>query len=253
MYGKFGWKHLLLAIAAFVLISAIIYLWDFYFEIRSPLLTGTIAGLVIVIGTVFGVDRVLVYRENLRWKKAKASVLLEISTCLNGMLTNVRGLAAIDVSVLDLPSSRGMSSDEWATHVSSILIEFFANGSNRNLIAQAVRQRAQKSWDNFFTGLQSCVQELERLLSMFPSITSQPELVGKITRVRSDVRLLYNIRMIFPDVLGIPLEQQPTPRDGNKKSSSDEVHDYAISSLDNLIISIISAKKTVDRLLKESA
>lgn len=253
MFGKFRWKRLLLAITVIVLISLLIYLWDFYYEVSSPLLTSIIAGLVIVIATVFGVDRVLAYRENLKWKRAKARVLLEISTCLNGMLTNVRGLARIDVSVLGLPGVGGMTSDEWVKHSSRNLTGFFKNKSNRSLIADAVRQRDQKSWDSFFTGAQSCVQELERLVSMFPSITSQPELVEKITKVRSDIRRLFSIRMIFPDVLGIPLEQQPTPRDGDKKSLSKAIHEGAISSLDNLIMSIISAKETVDKMLEESA
>ncbi|GAI19480.1 unnamed protein product, partial [marine sediment metagenome] len=194
------------------------------------------AGIVIVIATVFGIDRLLAYRERLKWKQAKANVLMEISACLNGLLTNIRGLAAIDVSALDLPTAGEMSSDEWSRRVNQNMRKFFE--SEKATITQAVRRRNQESWDNFFTASQSCIQELEKLLAMFPSISSEPELVEKIAQVRSDARLLYTVRIIFPDILGIPLEKQPIPKDGDKKASSEAIHNWAVSSVEKLIDSI---------------
>jgi len=245
-------KQLVLVIILVLSITGLVYAWDFYYEIDLPLLTNVLSGLVIVLATVFGVDRLLAHRENIKWKEARRSVLLEINTCLNSMLTNIRVLAGINISALPLPDSKRMDPVKWAQLGDKIITDYF-KGISEPLdtnIAQAVRRRDQKSWDNFFLGIQSCYQELDRLLAMFPSITSEAKLIEKVVAVRVACKNLHSIRMTFPDVLGIPLEQQPVPRNGDKISSSDNIHDWALKSLDELIISVVNAKDTISNSLE---
>ena len=251
MRKLFTRKELLLFIVILSSVGVLIYMWDFVWGFESPLLANIVAGLVIVAATIFGVNKVLAYREHVRWKQAKSGVLMEVSTCLNGMLTNIRGLAGIKLSDLFLPSTRGMSSDEWARNAGRIITEYFAKQSNplARQIANRIKQCDQRSWDIFFDGLQSCIQELDRLMTMFPSVVSQPELVEGIVAVRGNAKLLFNIRITFPDVLGIPLEKQPMPRNGNREELSNQIHEFAIRSLDELIVSIVHAKEIVDKLL----
>jgi hypothetical protein len=254
MRSKYGWKLPLLLVLILAAISGVVYLWDFVWEINSPLLASVVAGLLVVISTIFGIDRLLAYRENVKWKQAKSSVLMEINTCLNGMLTNVRGLAKIDWPALVAPSTKGLSSDEWAKQASDIITEYFEerSGPLAPEIAQAIRQRDQGSWDSFFSGILSCISELDRILATFPSITSEPELVGKMIAVRKATRLLVTVRITFFDVLGVPLEKQPMPRSGDRASASNGIHDLALKLLDELVISIVSAKKVVDKMLYKS-
>lgn len=251
MRSLFTRKELLFFIVILSSIGGIIYAWDFVYGFESPLLTNIVAGLFIVAAAIFGINKVLAYREHIKWKQAKSSVLMEISTCLNGMLTNIRVLAGIELSTLSLPSMKGMSPDEWARNTNRIITEYFVKQSNP-LAAQVVngiKQRNQRSWDIFLDGLRSCIQELDRLMTMFQSVVSQPELVRSIVAVRDNGKLLFNIRITFPDVLGILLEKQPVPRKGNKQESSNLVLELAIRSLDELIISIIHAKEIIDKLL----
>ena len=257
---RLGWRRpLLFIVVLLVIISVVVYLWDFHFGINSQLLSSIFAGLVAVILTIFGIDRLLAYRENARWRQAKSSALMEIDTCLNGMLTNVRGLAKIGWDTVVGSSTKGISwdewADEWAKDVSEIITEYFERRSDplAKEIADRVRERDQESWDYFFSGIQSCIQELDRIVAMFPSIISQPELVERIISVRRAARVLFYIRTAFFDRLGIPLDMQPMPKNGDRKRSSDLVHDFALKTLDEFIVSIVQAKKVVSVLLYESA
>lgn len=256
MNSRFRWKQIVLALVIAIVIAmlvCLVYFWDFYYDVDSPLLTSIIAGLVIVTATILGIDRLLAHREELRWKKAKFGVLMELATCLNSISTTVRTLAGIDYKSLGLPSREGLSYEEWFKRANEIDIQYWAKKSDplAQDIVDHVKNCGQHSWNTFLSGIQFTILELDRIVAMYPIITSQPDLVHKIVDVRKSINDLWAIRSTFPDILGIPIGQQPTPQIGDKQSTSDWVHGSAIQSLNELVISIINAKKTVGKLLFE--
>jgi len=251
MNSGFRWKQIILAVCAIALLVLLIYFWDFYCGVDSPLLTSIIAGLVIVAATILGINRLLAHREELKWKKARFSVLMELATCLNGMLTTVRTLAGINYNSLGFPSRKGLSYEEWFKRANEIDIQYWANKSDplAQDIVEHIKNCAQSSWDAFFSGMRITILELDRIITMYPAITSQPDLVHKIVDVRKCINDIWAVRSIDPDILGIPISDQPIPRFGDRQSANDWIHGSASESLNQLVVGIISAKKLVGKLL----
>lgn len=168
----------------------------------SRLSVSLAAGMIGSLVTVFYVQRILRSDEQIQWEKVRGHVGKQVNILANGTISAFR--LALDG---DLPAS--LENTEVATNPRKLrraMLDYIETVLLPGV--SGLRNMDQEHWRIFAMNMAGSVHAAERLISLF-SRHLDATVVGLILDTYEEARALHAHYEVWPDKLGIPLDQLP--------------------------------------------
>src|SRR5262249_21440532 len=206
------------------------------------LLINLAAGLIVVLLTVFGIDRVLRLDRQAEWAGVEARVnhrLLQLGTAT---ISAVRSACLLPPDVLDLAALTSDVFDKMRQEMIRVAIEVLKPSLNR------INDLDNAGWRSFTQNLQGTYTRIDQLLAMF-----RRELPAELVQILLDIQWttegMVQSFYTFHDVYGIPASRFSLGRRGRDIELQAALTESAIRTtglLLNECVALLGALKLSD-------
>ena len=198
------------------------------------IITGVVAGFIVNFMTN--------YREKRRWQTTVKYLKEDLQGLTAGILARVRGDL---IKVPYEPSSLNLSYETMYQEI----IDLFKNKIVSNFELEyknKLKKTNSKEWRYFIYFLQNTRNSIETNLSISLG-RLEPIVNEKLLNLKKEINLVITHYSTFPDVIGVPLDQQPPLTKGLKEESSYIINNVFSGQIKNLAVCAI---ETLEVLIK---
>ncbi|MBA7513772.1 hypothetical protein ES705_05790 [subsurface metagenome] len=196
--------------------------------------------LAIILGIISGIlSGFIVYfminlREKRKWKITSTYLLDESRRLTAGILTSVR----VKLKIPFHPSSNYNPGvyQEYIDFSKNIIVEKFINLEYKIFFKQV----KSKEWLNFINFLQAVRNSIETNLSISLNLLD-PSVSEKLLNLRKEIDSVIIYYSTFPDVIGVPLDQQSPSTKFTKEESSNRIHQQFFDNIKSLTFCAIES------------
>ena len=196
--------------------------------------TGIIAGFI--------VNFMINYREKRRWQTTEKYLKEDLQILTVGILTTVRGDL---IKIPYEPSSLNLSYEIMYQEI----IDLFKDKIIRNFgleYKNKLKKTNSKKWRYFISFLQYTRSSIENNLSLSLNHLD-PSTAEKLLNLRKEIRSIMIYYSTFPDIIGVPIDQQPPVTKGSKEKISCSINNVFSDQVKNLAVCAI---ETLEALIK---
>ena len=204
--------------------------------ITGTIITGIVAGLI--------VNFMIKHREKERWAEPAKHLKRELQRLTAGILTTVRSHLKIPFE----PSRSAVLADDYKSIYQEIINLF-----NEQIIKKfdsrykdRLKEINSQKWYYFISFLQDTYNSIGSNLSIFQN-QLDPQTTQKLLNLRDKIRIVMAHYSISPDVIGVPLDQQPPVTRGSQEETSNSIHNALFHFIKDLTI---YATDTLNFLIK---
>lgn len=206
--------------------------------ILSDLLGTTFTGTIvtgIVAGIVAGliVNFMIKHREKKRWTKPAIHLKRELQRLTAGILTTVRSYLEVPFE----PSHSVTLTDDY-----KVIYQQIVNLFNREIIKKfdsrykdRLKEINSQKWYYFISFLQDTYNSIGSNLLIFQN-QLDPETTEKLLNLRVKIHAVMTHYSTFPDVIGVPLDQQSPVTRGSQEETSNSIHNAFFYFIKDLTI-----------------
>lgn len=193
--------------------------------ITGTIITGIVAGLI--------VNFMIKHKEKKRWAEPARHFKRELQRLTGGILTSVRGH-------LKIPFEPSRSAILTADYM--VIYQQIVNLFNEEIIKKfdsrykdCLKEIDSQKWRYFISFLQDTYNSIASNLSIFQN-QLDPQTTQKLLNLREKIRMVMGHYSIFPDVIGVPLDQQSPVTRGSQQENSNNIHDNFFHFIKDLTI-----------------
>jgi hypothetical protein len=152
--------------------------------------------------TVFYIEKVLKRNEREEWNKVLGHVGKQVNFLANGTTTSIRVALGLEWRSKPVQEELEISQNP------HLMREMMLKLIEEDLLPQIsqLSEMDQKPWRIFATSMQGVIADVERIITLF-SKNLDPTIMGLILDMHEEARGLLGHYMIWPDLLGVPLDE----------------------------------------------
>ncbi len=191
----------------------------------GTIITGIVAGFI--------VNFMIKHREKKRWVEPARYLKRELQRLTAGILTTVRSHLKVPFE----PSRSNILAENYNSIYQEIINLF-----NREIIKkfdsqykERLKEINSQKWYYFVSFLQDTYNSISSNLSIFQN-QLDPQTTQKLLNLREKIRMVMAHYSIYPDVIGIPLDQQSPVTRGSQEGSSNSIHNALFHFIKDLTI-----------------
>lgn len=211
-------------------------------ELLKELLKITLLGITTGVVAGFIVTFMINYREKRRWQTTVKYLKEDLQILTVSILTTVR---ADLMKVPYEPSSLNLSYEI----IYQEIIDLFKDKIVRNFgleYKHKLKKTNSKGWRYFISFLQYTRSSIENNLSISLD-RLDPDVTEKLLNLRKEINFVVVNYSTFPDVIGVPLDQQSPVTKGSKEEISNSINNVFFDQIKNLTV---CAVETLEVLIK---
>jgi len=193
--------------------------------ITGTIITGIVAGLI--------VNFMIKHREKKRWVEPARHLKRELQRLTAGILTTVRSHLKVPFE----PARSNILSEDYQ-NIYREIINLFSREIIKRFDSQykdRLKEINSQKWRYFISFLQDTYNSIGSNLSIFQN-QLDPQTTQKLLNLRNKIRIVMAHYSICPDVIGVPLDQQPPVTRGSQEETSNSIHNVFFHFIRDLTI-----------------
>jgi len=191
----------------------------------GTIITGIVAGLI--------VNFMIKHREKKRWVEPARYLKRELQRLTAAVLTTVRSHLKVPFE----PARSNILTEDYE-NIYREIINLFSREIIKRFDSQhkdRLKEINSQKWYYFISFLQDTYNSIGSNLSIFQN-QLDPKTTEKLLNLRDKIRAVMTHYSTFPDVIGVPLSQQPPVTKGSQKETSNGIHNAFFYSIKDLTI-----------------
>jgi hypothetical protein len=201
------------------------------------------AGLIGSVITVIYIEKIIRRNEQSQWTKVMIHVGRQVNILANGTTTSLRVALKLRMpSSGDLDKELAVATDP--RRMRAVMLSLIED----QLLPQIPRivELNQKGWRAFANSMLASMKDAERILSLF-SKNLDPTVVGLVLDIHEQARALFLYYELWPDILGIPLnELKPNNRGESMVPYFEATYKLIIQNAEKLLKACASLLREID-------
>ena len=210
--------------------------------IKEELLKITLLGITTGVIAGFIVNFMINYREERKWQATVKYLKEDLQRLTVSILTTVR---ADLIKIPYEPSSLYLPYEIMYQEI----IDLFKDKIVRNFDLEykhKLKKTNSKEWRYFISFLQYTRSSIENILSISLDHLN-PSITEKLLNLRKEIYSVMIYYSTYPDIIGVPLDQQSPVTKGSKEKSSCTINNLFLDQIKNLAVCAI---ETLEALIK---